>query len=151
MHMTSPNIVYVSYIRSSPERVWDALTNPDITERYWFDTRIESTWAVGDTILYRRHGTITDEQRVLAVEPLRVLRHTFHPVLDAQMRAEPPSRVTFDLARDGEVVRLTLVHDEFPPNSTVQPACSNGWPKILGNLKTLLETGKPLPAFGFAP
>ena len=78
--MNKPEIVYVTYIAATRAAVWDALTQPELTQRYWFDTRIESDWKVGSPVLYRREGKITDEHTVLEVQPGQLLRHTFHPV-----------------------------------------------------------------------
>lgn len=149
--MSEPRIICVTYIASSSAAVWDALTNPDVTQRYWFDTRIESEWKPGATVRYIREGKVTDEHTILEIDSPRRLIHTFHPVFAEELRAEPPSRVTFTLEQDGEVVRLTMVHDNFPPDSRVYPSCREGWRIILNNLKTLLETGKPLPPFSFPP
>ena len=149
MNANAQRIMHVSYIASTPAAVWNALTNPDVTQRYWYGTRIESDWKVGAGILYVVDGKVTDEHTVLAVEPWHRLSHSFHPVF-GEYAAEPPSRVTFTIEHSGDVVRLTTVHDDFPPNSAVFVACSKGWPMILSNLKTLLETGKPLPAFEFS-
>ena len=148
--MDPPHFVHVTYIAATPRAVWDALTNPEITQRYWGGTRLESDWKVGSTLRYRRDGAVTDEHIILAVEPLRRLSHTFHPVFTDELRAEAPSRVTFTIERSGPVVRLTLVHDGFRPGSKVFDACSEGWPLVLNNLKTLLETGRPLPPFSFS-
>jgi uncharacterized protein YndB with AHSA1/START domain len=148
--MNEQRIFEVIFIRSSLAAVWDALTNPEVTQRYWFGTRIESDWRVGSKVLWLRNGEVTDEQVVLAVDPQRSLSHTFHPMF-GELKAEPPSGVTFSLEENGGVVRLTVIHDSFPPESKVFRACSDGWPMILSNLKTLLETGTPLPAFTFPP
>jgi len=149
MSSNTQRIVYVVYIAATPAVVWDALTNPEVTQRYWFGTRIESDWKVGSTILYVVNGKVTDEHTVLAVDPQHTLVHSFHPVF-GEFEAEPPSRVTFTIEQSGDVVRVTTVHDEFPPDSAVFKACSSGWPMILNNLKTLLETGKPLPTYEFS-
>lgn len=148
--MNEPHISQVIYIKTSLARLWDALTNPDITQRYWANTRIESDWRVGSKILYVRDGEVTDEHTVLAVDAPHRLSHMFHPVF-GEFKAEPPSRVSFVLAESGEVVRLTVMHDDFPPDSKVFPACSAGWPMILSSLKSLLETGTALPDFSFEP
>jgi uncharacterized protein YndB with AHSA1/START domain len=150
MAMDPPRIIHVAYIAATPRALWDALTNPEITQRYWGGTRLESDWKVGSTLRYRRDGAVTDEHTILAVEPQRYLSHTFHPVFTDEFRAEPPSRVTFTLERGGAVVRLTLLHDGFRPGSNVFVACSEGWPMVLSNLKTLLETGRALPPFKFS-
>lgn len=147
--MAEQRIVEVVYIKSSLTEVWDALTDPDVTERYWFGTRIDSQWTVGSKVLYIRNGDITDEHVVLAVDEPHSFSHTFKSLF-GEFQTEAPSRVTVSLDQDGGVVRLTVVHEDFPPDSKVFVACSQGWPMILSNLKTLLETGSPLPAFTFA-
>ncbi len=126
-----------------------ALTNPEITQQYWFDTRIESDWKLGSKVICRQSGKITDEHTLLRFGPPRILSYTFHPLYE-EFRNEPPSRVTFEMATAGLVVRLVTTHEDFDVNSKVYIACSEGWPMILSNLKTLLETGKPLPEFTFA-
>ena len=148
MSVPTQRICHVAYIATTSTAVWDALTNPETTQRYWFGTRIESDWKVGSKVLYVVDGKVTDEHIVLAVDPQRALSHTFHPVF-GEFEKEPASRVTFAIEQSGKVVRLTTVHDGFPPNSAVFVACSKGWPMILNNLKTLLETGEPLPVFSF--
>lgn len=144
--MSEHRISQVIYIKTSIERVWDALTNPDITQRYWGNTRIESDWKVGSKIFYVRSGEVVDEHTVVEVQKPSKLVHTFQPMF-GEFKNEPPSSVSLLLQSGGEVVRLTLVHDGFPPNSKVYAACSVGWPLILSGLKTLLETGTPMPDF----
>ena len=148
--MKEQRIFEVIYVRTSLGALWDALTNPDQTQRYWFDTRIESDWNIGSKIAYMRNGELTDEHVVIAIDRNRFLSHTFKPLF-GQFQAEPASRVSFTMAENGGVVRLTVVHEGFPPDSKVFRACSEGWPMILSSLKTLLETGTPLPAATFAP
>jgi uncharacterized protein YndB with AHSA1/START domain len=147
--MTKPTIGIVIYIGAPPDKVWQALTDPEITQRYWFGTRFESDWKVGSPIIWRRAGQVTDEQTLLRLERPRVLSFTFHPIINEEYRREPPSKVKLELEAGAgvAVTRLTLVHDEFPENSAVHLACTAGWPQILSSLKTLLETGKPLPQF----
>lgn len=142
--MPSAIITYDLYIRASAEAIWDALTNPDLTQRYWAETRIESDWKVGSTILYVRRGEITDAQEILEIDPPRLLRHTFKPLF-GEFRDEAASLVRLEILPGGEVSHLRLRHDQFPPESRVFPACSVGWPRILSSLKSLLETGKALP------
>lgn len=119
--------------------VWDALTNPDITEKYWGGTRIESEWKAGSKIHYRRDGEIVDEHILLEIVPLRFLEHTFQPVFD-EFQGEPPSLVSILLREEGSVTHLTVLHRSFPPDSKVYAACSGGWPAILRSLKALLES-----------
>lgn len=136
----------VLYIRTSREMLWRALTDPDMTEQYWGKTRIESDWRIGSKILYKRRGDITDEHIIEAIEAPRRLVHSFRPLF-GEFAHEQPSRVTFELAKGDGIVRLTVIHDNFPPASKVYAACREGWPKILSSLKSMLETGRPIDAF----
>jgi uncharacterized protein YndB with AHSA1/START domain len=149
--MDARRIVYVTYIASTQDAVWNALTNPDVTQLYWYGTRVESDWKVGSKVVYRRGGEVTDEHIVLAVDPPHSFRHSFHPVFAEEFRKEDPSRVTFAIEQSGGVVRLTLIHDEFPLNSRIIAGCRESWPPIISSLKSLLETGKPLPTINFPP
>ena len=150
-----PEFVYVSYIRTTPERLWAALTEPAFTRRYW-DMTFESAWTEGAPMTWC-HGAaaISDpEQVVLEADPPHRLSYTWHSFtpewaaaydVDEQLRArlatETRSRVTFTLDPDGDQVKLTVVHDGFEPGSTVVEMISGGWPKVIGALKTLLEAG----------
>lgn len=148
--MDEQTIAEVIYIRASANEVWEALTKPDVTERYWGGTRIESDWKVGSKIQYLRNGELTDEHVVLDVKPPHRLSHTFQPLF-AGFKSEPASRVAITIEEHNRVVRLTVRHDGFPPKSSVFRACAEGWPMILSSLKSLLETGAPLPEFSFSP
>lgn len=134
------------YLHAPVEVVWHALTDPDTTARYWDGTRLESSWQPGEPLLYRRHGEVTDVHTLVDVQPPHKLVHSFHPVLEA-FRHELPSRVQIHLLGHQGVTRLDLQHDQFAPHSAVYAACSQGWPLILSSLKTLLETGQPLPVW----
>jgi uncharacterized protein YndB with AHSA1/START domain len=146
-----PKFVYVTVIATTPERLWQTLTDPEFTQKFFFGTRLESDWKVGSPFVYRHNGAVTDEGTILRSEPPHLLSYSFHHVRLEELRAEAPSRVTFEIESltdhpelSGPVVRLTVTHEDFPPESKVLPAISTGWPAILSNLKTLLETGKPL-------
>jgi DNA-binding transcriptional ArsR family regulator/uncharacterized protein YndB with AHSA1/START domain len=158
--MDKPSFVYTTYIRSTPERVWQALTDPAFTRRYWGAT-FQTDWKEGSTMTWDLFGvTIADPaQVVLESDPYRRLAyawHTFTPELgetlemteDARARvaAEQRSKVTFELEPLGELVKLTVVHDGFEPGSLMASLVSEGWPRILSDVKTLLETGATLPA-----
>jgi len=140
--VSTQQIHIVTQIASTSEAVWNALTDPDMTQEYWGGTRIESDWKVGSKVLYLIDGKVTDENVALLVEPPHKLRYTFRPVF-GEFAKETASRVTFTIEQNGGVVALDMLHDDFPPNSIVFPACSKGWPSILSGLKTLLETRKP--------
>ena len=144
MTMEKPKFVYVSVIATTPEKLWAALTSPEFTQQYWFGCRLNSTWQVGAPVtLDDGDGTIVAGE-VLRVEPTTTLSYTFQPQRDAEQQAEGPSRVVFEIEPMGNVLKLTVTHDDFPATSKVFTAISNGWPSILSGLKTLLETGRTL-------
>jgi DNA-binding transcriptional ArsR family regulator len=154
-----PSFVYTTYIRTTPERLWQALTEPAFTERYWAIT-FDGDWTPGSALTWRTRGlTIADpEQIVVASEPYRRLSYTWHTFTrewaesldltdDARDRltAEPRSKVTFEIEPLGEQVKLTVIHDDLDPGGLTGSLISEGWPRVMANLKTLLETGNTLP------
>jgi uncharacterized protein YndB with AHSA1/START domain/DNA-binding transcriptional ArsR family regulator len=155
-----PSFVYTTYIKTTPERLWQALTEPAFTERYW-GIVFDSEWQPGSAMTWHQRGvTIADpEQRVVESEPYRRLSytwHTFTPELsDAldftdeareRLGAEPRSKVTFEIDPLGEdQVKLTVIHDDLEPDGLTRSLISGGWPRVLANLKTYLETGETLP------
>jgi uncharacterized protein YndB with AHSA1/START domain len=148
--MDAPSFTYVTYIQADVQSVWDALTDPHITQQYWHNTRLESTWLVGDPLLFVRNGDVTDRNTILEVVKPQRLRYTFKPVF-GDYASEAPSHVSIMLHHDNGVTRLTLHHDQFAPDSAVFRACSLGWPTLLSSLKSLLECGTPLPPATFPP
>ena len=160
--MTTTEFVYTTYINTTPERLWQALTEPSFTQRYW-GLSLESDWAAGSayTVALDRDGVriAHPEQVVLESEPYRRLSYTWHTFtpewaqaygfseeFQGSLAAEPRSKVTFEIEPAGPMVKLTVLHDGFEPGSTVLDGISQGWPAILASLKTLLETGEPLPS-----
>lgn len=158
--MDKPEFVYTTYIKTTPERLWQGLTDPAFTRRYW-NVTWDTDWKTGSamTLQIVKDGvTIADpEQVVLESDPYRRLSyawHTFTPewaaaydVSDedlARFASERRSKVTFDIEPAGEMVKLTVVHDGFDPGSAILPGITEGWPRILSDLKTLLETGDTL-------
>ncbi|NUT22434.1 MAG: metalloregulator ArsR/SmtB family transcription factor [Hamadaea sp.] len=153
--MSDTEFVYTTYIRTTPEKLWQALTDPAFTSRYW-DTVFESDWQKDSPITWVYKGLrIEDpEQVILESQPYRRLSYTWHTFtpefqelvggMPAEMAAEPRSRVTFELEPQGDVVKLTVVHDGFQPGSQVLEGIRGGWPPLLSSLKSLLETGEPL-------
>lgn len=141
--------VYVTYIRTTAERLWRALTTPEFSRQYWWGREVESDFVVGSPVRYRYDGgaEIDIEGTILAADPPKLLSYTFTDPADRQ-RGDAPSRVRFEIEDAPEfdgVVRLTVTHDEFAPGSPTFEGVSNGWPDILASLKTVLETGSPLP------
>jgi uncharacterized protein YndB with AHSA1/START domain len=123
--MSEQRITQAVYIKASLERVWDALSNPDVTEKYWGKTRIESDWQAGSKVFYVRDGQVMDEHTIVEIERPLKLVHTFHPLF-GEFKDEPPSKVSIHLQAGGDVVRPALVHDGFPANSKVYLACIEG-------------------------
>jgi uncharacterized protein YndB with AHSA1/START domain len=139
-----PSYVYVTYIESSPERVWEALTDPELTARYWGHSNV-SDWQAGSRWEHRRvdgSGIADAIGTVLEAEPPRRLTMTF----DAPGEVPPggPAQVTFDIEPYHEIVRLTVTHENLPGAGALA-AISAGWPAVCANLKSLLETGHVLP------
>jgi uncharacterized protein YndB with AHSA1/START domain/DNA-binding transcriptional ArsR family regulator len=139
-----PSYVYVTYIESSPERVWEALTDPDLTAQYWGHSNV-SDWRVGSSWEHRRidgSGIVDVTGTVLESVAPRRLVMTF----DAQGDPPPggPSKVTFEIEPYHEIVRLTVTHDNLADSDALE-AVSAGWPAVCANLKSLLETGHVLP------
>jgi uncharacterized protein YndB with AHSA1/START domain/DNA-binding transcriptional ArsR family regulator len=152
--MSTPPFVYTTYIKTTPEQLWQALTDPAFTSRYW-STTFETDWQVGSTMTWDNHGVeIADPaQVVLEAEPYRRLSytwHTFTPELAARFGIsdevvakageETRSKVTFEIEPLEQEVKLTVVHDGFDPDSVILGMISGGWPQVLSHLKTLLET-----------
>ena len=146
--MSESKFVYVTYIATTPQALWQALTDGAFTRRYWFGTTVELDWAVGSRVTFRSDGELHDSGEVLEYEPYRRLSYTWRVEFHEVFRHERPSRVTFELEPVGAEVKLTVFHDEFEPGSKVLGAVSNGWPVVLSSLKSLLETGHALAATG---
>jgi uncharacterized protein YndB with AHSA1/START domain len=142
--MSKPEFVYVTYIETTPEKLWHALTDGDFTERYWFGARLKSDWKVGSTFeMVRSDGTVSDAGKVVEVDPPRRLAYTFVNLSD-KYKKEFPALATFALEPYGKLVKLTLTHEGFAEQSRFYAGISKGWPAILSSLKSLLETGKAL-------
>jgi uncharacterized protein YndB with AHSA1/START domain len=151
--MDGPDFVYVIFIEATPEAVWQGLTSPDFTEKYWGGLRIESTWDAGARVRTLRAGQTGWEGKVLEADPPRRLSYTFHMGISPAHQADPPSRVTFEIDQLGAMCRLTLRHHHEHPDSATQASTQHGWPAFMSSLKSLLETGRPLSftGLGFGP
>lgn len=141
-----PAQTYMVYIRAPREKVWDAITKPEFTRRYFFGSEPSSSWKAGDRLLWTQHGTERElvDGEVIEFDPPRRLVHTWIVKYDESLTAEGPSRVTWELEETDGVTKLTAVHDQFPPGSLVYDNVAGGWPLVLSGLKTLVETGSPL-------
>jgi len=139
-----PEFVYVTYIETTPEKLWQALTSSEFSRRYWFNTELQSDFKVGSPFALVMNGTTTDVGEIVEADPPRRLSYTFHHVLNEQARKEPPTKVVFNLERHGNLVKLTLIHENFAEGSKLLDGISKGWPAILSGLKSLLESGTAL-------
>lgn len=140
-----PTYVYVTYIRADAEQVWRALTDADLTARYWGHANV-SDWKPGSSWEHRRadgSGQVDVVGRVVEAEPPTRLVITFEDTPDVQPPREP-SVVTFLVEPHQDIVRLTVTHENLP-NQEMLNGISQGWPAVLANLKSLLETGDVLP------
>ena len=142
--MSKPEFVYVTYIETTPENLWEALTSSEFSKRYWFGTELKSDWKVGSSLALVMNGTTTDTGEILEADRPRRLSYTFKPVLDDELRHEPPSKVVFNLEPHGKFVKLTLTHEGFAEGSKLLDGISRGWPAIISSLKSLLESGTAL-------
>jgi uncharacterized protein YndB with AHSA1/START domain len=142
--MSKPEFVYVTYIETTPEKLWEALTSSEFTRRYWWDTSIVSDWKVGSSFKLVTNGIETDDGEVLEVDPPRRLSYTFRHLVNDQAKRERPSRVTFVLEPAGKLVKLTLTHGDFDSGSVLLDGISKGWPAIMSSLKSMLESGTAL-------
>ncbi len=140
--MSKPEFVYSTYIETSAEKLWQALTDGDFTERYWFGHRVVSDWKVGSPFHFANQGKTTIEGKVLVSDPPRRLAYTWNNRKE-EARGEGTSRVTFDLEPRGRVVKLTVTHDDLEEKTLRD--ISGGWPMVMASLKSILETGNPLP------
>lgn len=143
--MSKPEFVYTTYIETSVDKLWQALTDGDFTERYWFGHRIASDWKVGSPYKFTRPNATSVEGKVLAFDPPRRLTYTWDPC-SPDAKRERTSRVTFDLEPHGNVVKLTVTHDNLDEGGKTLRDISGGWPMVIASLKSLLETGRALPA-----
>ncbi len=143
--MARSTFVYVTYIRTTEEKLWSALTDPEFTRRFWCGTSHESNWKPGSSWrVMIPDGRGADSGEIVEIEPYRRIvlkwRNEFRP----DLREEGYSRLTYELEKMGESVRLTIVHEMDQPDSKLIQAVSSGWPLILASLKSMLETGEPL-------
>jgi uncharacterized protein YndB with AHSA1/START domain len=148
----SSQYVYVTYIRTTPQKLWDALTDPEFQKKYWFGMHQESTWKAGASwkMLFS-DGRVADAGEIVEADPPRRLvlkwRNEFRP----ELKAEGYSRCVYDLEQDGGVMKLTITHSIEKDAAQLIEAVSGGWPRVLSSLKSLLETGEGMPRTHNAP
>ena len=145
--MAESQFVYVTFIRTTPEKLWQALREPEFTKKYWMETTQECEWKPGSPwrIVFP-DGRVADTGEVVEIDPPRKLvlkwRNEFMP----ELTSEGYSRLTYELEPQGEMVKLTVLHEMDVKESKFIRAVSGGWPILLSSLKSLLETGEALKA-----
>jgi len=144
--MEQSDFNYTTYIRCSPEKLWQALTDPAFTQRYFFGVRFESDWKPGSPLYSRDPGGAQSAWgTVLRVEKPRLLEYTFEG--EAHGMAGRATVATFEMQAHGNGTRLVLTHSrltDVDPRRNTFSGLNNGWPAILSSLKSLVETGQPL-------
>lgn len=143
--MAESQFVYVTFIRTTMEKLWNALREPEFTRQFWFGTTQECEWKPGAQWNIKfADGRVADTGEVVEIDPPRRLVLKWRNELFPEMTAEGYSRMTYELEQQGDTVKLVLTHVMEKSDSKFIKAVSTGWPIILSSLKSLLETGKPL-------
>lgn len=143
----APSQVYQVFIKASPQQVWDAITKPEFTTRYFFGSRVETSGEAGTPIRHRAPDSdeLWGDDAVLESDPPRRFVHTWRSLYDEDLAAEPASRVTWEIEpQPGDVCKLTVIHDQLERSPKTAASVSGGWMFVISGLKTLLETGEPL-------
>jgi uncharacterized protein YndB with AHSA1/START domain len=141
--MSKPKFVYVTFIRTTPQKLWSALTDPDFTKQYWFGVHHETDWKAGSPWkLVFADGRVADAGEIVESSPPRRLVIKWRNEFKPELKAEGYSRCTIEIEPVNGAVKLTILHEIDAPGSKFIEAVSGGWPLILSNLKSLLETGK---------
>lgn len=141
--MNRSTYVYVTYIRTTPEELWSALTDPATMRQYWFGMHQETDWLPGAAWkLVFPDGRIADSGEVAEAERARRLVIKWRNEFKPELRVEGYSRCTMELEPEKDAVKLTITHVMESGDSKFIEAVSGGWPKVLSNLKSLLETGQ---------
>ena len=135
--------VYVTFIRTTPAKLWAALTDQQFIRQYWFGAVVESGWKKGSPWkMTGADGGLTDTGEILEIDPPRRMVIRWQNEWKPELKAEGPSRCTIELEPVESAVKLTITHAIERPESKLISAVSGGWPIILSNLKSLLETGE---------
>ena len=140
--MARSTFVYVTFIRTTPEELWSALTDPEFMKQYWFGNHCESQWTPGSSWnMFAADGELLDAGEIVEAEPPRRLVIRWQNQFKPELKAEGASLCTMELERNGAAVKLSITHTIEREHSKFIEAVSGGWPKVISNLKSLLETG----------
>jgi uncharacterized protein YndB with AHSA1/START domain len=138
--------VYETYTRATAENVWQALTDPEVTQQYYYYTRAESDWKQGSTVSWvNQEGNADLEGKILEIEEPRRLVTTFEPAWAPKVEGVTPSTVSYEIQSFGDITKLTLTHAGIDPSDPADAGVHEGWVQIVSSLKSLLETGQPIP------
>ena len=145
--MSKPRFVYVTYIKTTAEKLWQALVDPEFNRQYWVGAHLESGWKKGsDWKIVFADGRIADTGEIIDIEPMKRLVIRWRNEFVPELKAEGYSRCTIEIEPDGELMKLTIRHEgENDGQHKLINAFADGWPLIISSLKSLLETGKALP------
>ncbi len=145
--MDRPEHVYSIYVKAPPERIWRAIVDGDETVRYYYGTRVASDWTVGAPVVYTYpDGSVAADGEVLAIEPGTSVTLTFHAHWDPDIEAEGPVTMSWAVAAEGDLTRLTVTTADLRPGSRMDEEFRGGIAYIISGLKTFVETGAPLAA-----
>jgi uncharacterized protein YndB with AHSA1/START domain len=149
--MATSSFVYVTYIRTTPEKLWAALTDVEVMKQYWFGVRCDSQWKAGSSWkLTYPDGRLTDSGEIIEAEPPRRLTILWQHQSKPELKAEGESNCTMEVEASGPAVKLSLTHTiECEPSNFIT-AVSAAWPMVISNLKSLLETGSVVLQTPFA-
>ncbi len=143
--MASDRFVYVTYIRTTPEKLWEALLKPEFTKQYWFGITLVSDWKTGAPWkMVFSDGSVGDGGEVVEIEPEKRLVLRWRSDRSPELKAEGYSRCTMEIEEVPGAVKLSILHEVDAPKSKLIESVSGGWPRVLSNLKSLLENGGPL-------
>ena len=137
------SFVYVTFIRTTPEKLWSALTDASQMKEYWFGMHFETDWKAGSAWqMIFPDGRVADTGEILKLEPLKRIQLKWRNEFRPELKAEGFALCTIEIEPYGDAVRLSIAHTIERADSKFIEAVSGGWPKILSNLKSLVETGR---------
>ncbi|MCP4968736.1 MAG: helix-turn-helix domain-containing protein [bacterium] len=140
-----PSHIYQTYIRCEPEAAWEAIVDGNVTVKYFYGQRVESTWEVGAPIRYvDLTGAVVADGTIVAIDAPNRVEMTFHPRWDPGLEAEGPARTAWIVGRVGDLTTVTVEYYELPTDSAQAADFMAGIPYIVAGMKTLLETGSPI-------
>lgn len=141
--MTKSEFIYTTYIRTTPEKLWHALTTPEFIKQYWFGVDCTCEWKKGSSWqLSFADGQVADSGEILESNPPKRLVIKWRNEWKEELKDEGYSNCAFDIEQEGTAVKLTVTHTIDKESSKLITSVSGGWPKVLSNLKSLLETGE---------